>query len=123
EILGMFFSRRMALSFALATVLSLGASYFLDIWQSNSLREPSHGYSLIFLGGSLIGLAGTYFLIRTPEPQMIVKNSVPLTSRFSVWFADTNFRNLIIFLSLWSFAVNLAAPFVTVYLLKRLSLD
>jgi MFS family permease len=54
---------------------------------------------------------------------MIVKNSVPLTSRFSVWFADTNFRNLIIFLSLWSFAVNLAAPFVTVYLLKRLSLD
>jgi MFS family permease len=123
EILGMFFSRRMALSFALATVLSLCASFFLDIWQSNSQRTPVNGYSLIFLAGSLIGLAGTYFLIKTPEPRIITSPGIPLRQRFTEWFADTNFRNLIIFLCLWSFAVNLAAPFLTVYLLKRLSLD
>ncbi|MFA5414294.1 MAG: MFS transporter [Methanoregula sp.] len=123
EILGMFFSRRMALSFALATVLSLCASFFLDLWKSDSGRAPVFGYSLIFLVGSLIGLSGTYFLISTPEPRMTVTRAVSLKSRLSVWFADANFRNLIIFLCLWSFAVNLAAPFVTVYLLKRLSLD
>lgn len=123
EILGMFFSRRMALSFALATVLSLCASFFLDIWQSDDQLTPVYGYSLIFLAGSLIGLAGTYYLIKTPEPRMIPTPAIPLRCRLTEWYADTNFRNLIIFLSLWSFAVNLAAPFLTVYLLKRLSLD
>lgn len=123
EILGLFFSRRMALSFALATVLSLCASFFLDIWQSDSQRTPVYGYSFIFLAGSLIGLAGTYFLIKTPEQQMITTPGIPLRQRLTEWYSDTNFRNLIIFLSLWSFAVNLAAPFLTVYLLKRLSLD
>ena len=123
EILGMFFSRRMALSFGLATVLSLCASFFLDIWQSDDQLTPAYGYSLIFLAGSLIGLAGTYYLIKTPEPQMISTPGIPLRCRLTEWYADANFRNLIFFLSLWSFAVNLAAPFLTVYLLKRLSLD
>jgi len=38
-------------------------------------------------------------------------------------FKDANFKNLIMFLGSWSFAVNLAAPFFTVYMLKRLQLD
>ena len=38
-------------------------------------------------------------------------------------FKDTNFKNLIVFLGSWNFAVNLAAPFFTVYMLKRLNLD
>ena len=123
QILGMYFSRRMALSFAVAIVLSLGAGYFLDWWQNGGGGTAITGYALIFLAGSLIGLAGTYFLVRTPEPLMIIRHDVPLRRRLTAWYADVNFRNLIIFLALWSFAVNLAAPFLTVYLLKRLSLD
>lgn len=123
QVLGMVFSRRMALSFALGTVLSLCASYFLDFWQGGGERSPLYGYSLIFLAGSCIGLMGIYYLMKTPEPLMHLSPPVPLRHRFTEWFSDTNFRNLIIFLGLWSFAVNLAAPFLTVYLLKRLSLD
>jgi len=37
-------------------------------------------------------------------------------------FKDNNFKNLLIFLGSWNFAVNLAAPFFTVYMLKRLQL-
>ena len=37
-------------------------------------------------------------------------------------FKDANFENLAIFLGFWSFAVNLAVPFFTVYMLKRLEL-
>jgi hypothetical protein len=33
---------------------------------------------------------------------------------------EANFRRLIVFLSSWSFAANLAAPFFTVYMLKSL---
>ena len=29
---------------------------------------------------------------------------------------DSNFRHLVLFLSSWNFAVNLAAPFFTVYM-------
>ncbi|HBT41725.1 MAG TPA: hypothetical protein DEB21_06845 [Rhodospirillaceae bacterium] len=36
---------------------------------------------------------------------------------------DVNFRNLVIFLGSWNFAINLAAPFFTVYLYKRLGLS
>ena len=123
QILGMYFSRRMALSFAVAIVLSLGAGWFLDHWQNGGGRSAVTGYAVIFLVGSLIGIAGTWFLVRTPEPMMIVRHDVPLRRRMTEWYGDINFRNLIIFLALWSFAVNLAAPFLTVYLLRRLSLD
>jgi len=123
EILGMFFSRRMALSFALAN-RSLPLCQFLARYLAE--RQPE-GAVLRLLVDLPVGESHwpcRYLLPDPdPEPQMTRQFSAPLTSRFSIWFADTNFRNLIIFLSLWSFAVNLAAPFVTVYLLKRLSLD
>ena len=38
-------------------------------------------------------------------------------------FQDANFKSLITFSGSWSFAVNLAAPFFTVYMLKRLQMD
>lgn len=123
QILGMYFSRRMALSFAVGIVLSLGAGYFLDHWQNGGGGSAVTGYAMIFLIGSLIGLAGTYFLVRTPEPMMIIRDDLPLRRRLTAWYGDLNFRNLILFLAIWSFAVNLAAPFLTVYLLRRLSLD
>lgn len=38
-------------------------------------------------------------------------------------FRDRNYRMLLVFSMYWNFAVNLAAPFFTVYLLKRLELS
>jgi MFS family permease len=38
-------------------------------------------------------------------------------------FRDENFRRLMLFLGSWNFAVNLAAPFFTVYMLTRLGMD
>ena len=38
-------------------------------------------------------------------------------------FKDENFRKLIAFMCSWNFAVNLAAPFFMVYMLKRLGLS
>jgi MFS family permease len=123
EILGLFFSRRMALSFALGIVLSLGAGFFLDFLRYDSSINPLLGYSALFLIGNAFGLIGTYFLAKTPEPKMTAGSGLPLRRLLSEPFADRNFRNLLIFLCIWSFAINLAAPFFTVYLLHRLSID
>ena len=38
-------------------------------------------------------------------------------------FRDENFRQLLIFMGSWNFAINLAGPFFTVYMLKRLNLS
>jgi MFS family permease len=123
EILGLFFSRRMALSFALGIALSLGAGFFLDFLRYDSSINPLLGYSALFLIGNAFGLIGTYFLAKTPEPKMTVREGIPLKNLLSEPFGDRNFRNLLIFLCIWSFAINLAAPFFTVYLLNRLSID
>ena len=46
-----------------------------------------------------------------------------LTALLSAPFRDENFRKLIAFMCSWNFAVNLAAPFFMVYMLKRLGLS
>jgi MFS family permease len=47
----------------------------------------------------------------------------PLRRILSEPFRNRNFRRLLVFLSTWNFATNLAAPFLTVYLLQQLRLD
>jgi MFS family permease len=120
--LGRLFSRRMMIGTSLALALTLLAGYFVDFWKSS--HTELHAFSILFSCGLVFGLVGTYFLSHTPEPAMGVREE-----KYSLWnllshpFHDENFRNLIFFASVWGFAINTAAPFFTVYMLKRLGLD
>jgi len=121
ERLGSFFSKRMRLAAALGIVLSLAAAVYLDIWKKHFSTYELQGYSILFLLGFAVGMLGVYFIATIPEPRM-----APMTTGFFKLlvepFRDDNFRNLIRFLGPWNFAVNLAAPFFIVYMLKRLGL-
>lgn len=67
------------------------------------------------------GFAGVFVLSRTPEPPMTPAGErLPLHRLLARPFRDRTYRRLIVFLTAWNFAVNLAAPFFTVYLLKSL---
>ena len=121
--LGAFFSRRMTLSTALALVISLAAGFFIDSWKIAFPDLAAYGYSILFLLGFIAGLAGITLLARTPEPRMVVEGQDGLFAAIRKPFTDQNFRNLIAFLGSWNFAVNLAAPFFTVYMLQRIGLD
>ena len=123
EILGSFFSRRLSLSLALGIVLSLVASALIDFIQRNPAFPPGTAYSVIFLGGFVAGLFGIWYMSRIPEPLMLVTAKVPLLEQIRSSFRDENFSRLIAFLGAWNFAVNLAAPFFTVYLLVMLNFD
>ena len=46
--------------------------------------------------------------------------SVPMRQRLREPFRDANFRSLLLFLGAWTVAANLAAPFITVYLMQQL---
>lgn len=120
--IGDFFSKRMRLSTILAIVLSLAAALYID------LRGADGGggatvYSALFFGGYLAGMVGVFILSRTPEP-LLQEEGVP---RFQEILkepaSDRNFRNLLKFLGSWNFAINLAAPFFTVYMLQRLGMS
>lgn len=125
NILGAFFSRRMFLSVSLGLILSVAAGYFIDIWQLLGLENIYISYSLIFLTGAVFGLAGVFFIAKIPEPTMAKQEE----DANNIWkiitapFKEINFKNLVMFSGSFNFAVNLAAPFFTVFMLKRLNLD
>ncbi|WP_292517370.1 MFS transporter [Methanoculleus sp.] len=122
--LGAFFSRRLTLSTVIALVISLVAGFFIDSWEIVFPDLAAYGYSVLFLLGLIAGLFGITLLVRTPEPRMVVEDEEEgLFAVIRKPFADLNFRNLIIFLASWNFAVNLASPFFTVYMLQRIGLD
>ena len=121
--LGRFFSRRMSLSMILGIALSMGAGIYVDYWKKLFPDYELYGYSILFSLGFLAGILGVYFISTIPEPRMApIEEKGNFYGLLSKPFRDGNFRNLIMFLGSWNFAVNLAAPFFTVYMLKWLQL-
>ncbi len=123
EQLGRFFSKRMSLSMFLSIGLNLGAAVFIDFWKKFFPQKELYGYAILFFLGFLAGIVSVYFITQIPEPRLrqieTHKNLFKLIRRP---FKDENFKALIFSLCLWNFAINLAAPFFTVYMLKRLQL-
>ena len=122
--LGAFFSKRMSLAVALSIPIALAAGFYLDYWKNLFPDYELYGYSLLFFTGFLIGMVGVYFVSTIPEPRMAALEERPQFVKMIFQpFKDANFRNLIAFMGSWHFAVNLAAPFFTVYMLVRLNMD
>lgn len=117
--LGSFFSKRMRLATILGLLLSLVGGVGIDWWKKTYPDSELLAYSILFGVGFVAGMFGVYFLSRTPEPKMEVTQT-RLSDIFKGPFKNVNFKRLLIFSASWSFAVNLAAPFFTVYMLDRL---
>ncbi len=122
--LGAFYSKRMSVATGLGIPLSLAAGFYIDYWKKLFPDYELYGYSILFFFGFLAGMLGVYFISTIPEPRMAPVEEKPKIFNLILQpFKDANFKNLITFLGSWNFAVNLAAPFFTVYMLKRLQLD
>jgi len=73
------------------------------------------------IGGGIIGLISVWLLSKTPEPaSYLPKDNILKLLRKPL--LDKNYRKLLIFNSFWSFALSIATPFFTVYMLKALNL-
>ncbi len=122
--LGAFFSKRMRVATLTGIFLSILAAGFIDKWKALFPDKAVYGYSILFSAGLFAGITGLLFVARIPEPKMEVSaEGGGFFSSLIKPFKNENFKNLIVFLCSWSFAVNLAAPFFTVYMLVRLKLD
>lgn len=122
KIMGRFFSRRQAISTAVAAAVSIAGAIIVDLFSSGTVIN-SKVYSMLFLIGTICGLIGVSFFRRVPEPRLATPKSDGLLPLLRQPFKNTNFRSLLVFLGMWNFAVNLAAPFFTVFLLKELRLS
>jgi MFS family permease len=121
---GRFFGRRTAATTAVSIVMAFLGGLAVDAWKTHLPGNPALGYSFLFAASALIGLVGVYLLHITPErPMPRASERAHFWRLLAAPFRDGNFRRLILFLSSWNFAVNLAAPFFTVYMLKTLGYD
>jgi len=122
--LGDFFGKRMSLATIVSVVLSLAAGFYIDYWEKTVPHKEVYAYSIMFGIAWLFGVIGTFLISRIPEPPMNPESSPRSFIRIIAEpLKDKNFRHLIHFLGSWNFAVNLAAPFFTVYMLKLLNLN
>lgn len=124
EQLGSFHSKRLVLATGLGMVLSIASAFSIDYWKKIYPGYEVYAYSLLFFFGFLAGMVGVYFISNIPETRMMVaEQKIKFKELMIRPFKNANYKNLIVFLGSWHFAVNLAAPFFTVYMLKRLDLS
>lgn len=113
-----FLARRMSFSMAVGVLMSVFAAVGIDRFTTH-FDNPITLYSVIFCVGATAGWIGVWSLSQIPEPRLVPSPPANPFKVLSEPFHDTNFRKLLIFLGSWNFAVNLAAPFYTVYMIKR----
>lgn len=123
--LGVFFARRTIWATALGiagTAAAAGALQFADPGGDGG-GSPAV-FAGLYAAGFVASLVSTWQLARVPEPAM----PAPVPGR-RLWamlaepLRDPGFRRLIRFFASWQFAVNLAAPFFSVFMMRQLGLS
>lgn len=126
NILGRFFSRRLAMATIAAIAFGMISAVFVDYWRAQSTPDNAiYGYSYVLLFGAIfLGLASPLFMSFMSEPKMMTTEERQTSLRDSIVlpFRDKNFRKLMSFLLSWGFALNMAVPFFAVYMLQRIGL-
>jgi len=96
---------------------------------------PILGYGIVLFVGVWAGMIslGCQFFMVDVNPQVYKKDAEndrlsdkkekQITDFVPSALKDSNFLMFILYFSVWTFAVNLSAPFFNIYLLKNLSLD
>lgn len=120
--LGSFFGRRFSMAAATGVVVSLSAAYFIDHVAPDLFGDIRYAYAVTFSAGFFFGILGIFFVAKIPEPRLQPSEG-SLIALIKSPFGDKNFRNLVRFLGAWSFALYLAVPFFSAYMLTQLDMD
>lgn len=119
--LGTYFAKRSRYNQSLNVALSLGLALLIDFIKNKQPGFELNTYGLFFIVAGIAGLMGVSYLNRTYEPPSVLAggNLINMLRRPLV---NPNFRKLLVFNSVWLFALNLATPFFTVFLLRSMQL-
>ncbi|SDH16888.1 MFS transporter [Chitinophaga filiformis] len=121
SMLGGYFSRRSRYNQILDVVFSIVLAGLLDFVKSRFPEYELRVYAIFFIIAGIVGTIGGYVLSFAPEPQSYLSNA-NILSLFKQPLRDKNFRRLLTFNSAWVFALNIATPFFTVFMMKAMGL-
>jgi MFS family permease len=116
--IGHLYAQRLFWSTVLAALGALVSGQLIEHWPFD---PKLHAYAVSFAAAGVAGFIGLVFLARVPEP--VMRSMGPpqrIHLLLSEPFRDRDFRKVIVFMGSWNFAANLAAPFLTVYLLQQM---
>lgn len=120
EELGRYHGRRFAVLALVGFVAVLAAGQAIAGWHRAQPDDPFGGFALLYAGGAVLGLASCAILQRAPSHP----SPAPIVAGFRESLRrplrEGNWRRVLLFLSAWGFAANLALPFVSVVLLRVL---
>ncbi|UCB56456.1 MAG: MFS transporter [Candidatus Omnitrophota bacterium] len=125
NIRGSYFGRRNMIASACGMVVVLLGGKFITMWEGRFSAQNAFGFILLFIAGLASGLAAVWFLWRIPETESTVRQEGK-SLNFSLFFQplkDRNFLTLILFVSAWMFAIQIAAPFYGVFMIEHLKID
>jgi MFS family permease len=119
--LGALFSKRLFWSTVLSSLGALSAGYLVQQWPG---VDKAQAYSIAFVAAGAAGFVSSHYLTRVPEPMMPAGGAgVSLLELLRTPFLDADFRGVIVFMASWNLASNIAAPFITVYLLRQMGYE
>lgn len=122
ERLGQVFARRWAWLTTISLVLGLAAALALDLTQPGSRQRDIVFFSM-FTAGCITGFISARVVAAMPEPTMPpAVGRTRLGDLLRQPLRDANFRRLLVFVGSWQFAINLATPFFTVFIVRQLHL-
>ncbi|MEN2786774.1 MFS transporter [Sphingomonas qilianensis] len=120
--LGQVFARRTVWLTAINLLLGLVAALALDLTGEGSSSRNTV-FAAMFAAGCVTGLISARVVSGMPEPLMPPPiGSVRLGELLRQPLRDLNFVRLLVFVGSWQFAVNLATPFFTVFIVRQLGL-
>jgi len=118
------FPKRLAYAIGSGAVLSLVAGFVVDRIKILCLLQTTP-YSISFLLGTAFGLIGLIFIAKIPEPVRHIKpeGENRILKTLGKPFKNQEYKKLILFMGIWSFATNMALPFFVVYMIRYLNID
>jgi MFS family permease len=121
--LGQIFARRTTWTAGIGLTGGLVAALILEQTPDGSSAR-SWAFAGMFIVGCLTGLISARIVSAMPEPRMPAAGErVSLGVLLRAPLADRNFSRLMGFVASWQFAVNLATPFFTVFIVEQLRFD
>ncbi|GAA6621241.1 MFS transporter [Scytonema sp. NUACC26] len=100
----------------------------ISAWPGGTIQ----GFGVMLLGGIILGIVSLIcqFWMQDVNPQVTHAETLPnpqenkdsQPQKTSI-FKDVNFIKLLLYLGLWTFALNLSAPFFNLYMMRDLALD
>jgi len=124
NIRGSYFGKRNMFSLTCGTISVILGGYFLSFWAKRFGETDPYGYIILFSLGITAGIISMVILMQIPEV-VTTENSEKKALNFQLFLSplkDTNFRKLILLVSIWIFGIQLAGPFYAVFMLNNLKM-